>query len=69
MNHFFLKITFKSENRSKIDKITPKNEKTSIQSVSKLFFSNGGANGARTRHLIHAMDALSQMSYCPKQNK
>lgn len=29
----------------------------------------GGANGARTRHLIHAMDALSQMSYCPIHKK
>lgn len=31
--------------------------------------SFGGANGARTRHLIHAMDALSQMSYCPIHKK
>ncbi len=30
-----------------------------------LLFSNGGAEGDRTLDLLHAMEALSQLSYSP----
>lgn len=47
----------------------PKNPLQLMYSTGSLRFLFGGANGARTRHLIHAMDALSQMSYCPIHKK
>lgn len=37
-----------------------------MPSASILYVNNGGANGIRTRDLIDANDALSQLSYSPK---
>ena len=35
--------------------------------INTYFYFFGGADGARTRHLLHAMEALSQMSYSPEK--
>ncbi len=40
-------------------------KKKRLDTVSNLYYLNGGANGVRTRDLIVANDALSQLSYSP----